>query len=332
MVNVARLLGKWRRRDTTDPIYPEKRYMVTSSSTLNTVTFAKRMAKAKWCYMSLLPTFVLLGIFKLYPAINALWKSFYKWKMSNYTSPRFIGIRNYSTLLSDGDFWGSFLTLLACICWGFFTTFAIVMPITYLVYKLGKYRTGALLKRLYVIPMMVPMMVIILYWKFFFEYNFGILNGLLRSIGLENLTHVWLGERSTALPSLLFTGFPWLSGFAFLILLAGFQSIDVSLTEAADLDGASPLRKFLSIDVPLIIPQAKILIILGIIAGLQQYGLQMIMTDGGPAGATLVPGLVMYHQAFVYGDLGYGSTLGVVLFLMILLFTIVSNRLIKSRK
>lgn len=78
----------------------------------------------------------------------------------------------------------------------------------------------------------------------FYNYNDGILNTILKSVGLENLTHVWLGEKATALPSLLFLGFPWIGRFGFLILLSAFQSIDTSMHESAEIDGANSLTNF----------------------------------------------------------------------------------------
>ncbi len=291
-----------------------------------------RVFRARWIYATLAPSFLLLALFNLYPALDAIRKSFFFWKMSNYHSARFIGLRNYLDLFQDVVFWKSFGTLSIFILWGFFVTFCILMPVTYLVYRLGDSRSGKWIQRLYVIPMMVPGMVIILFWRFFYDYHYGILNTLLKNIGLSESTHVWLGEKATALPALLFMGFPWVGGFGFLILLAGFQGIDTSLHEAAKIDGAKALDQFFHIDIPLIIPQAKILIILGMIGGLQQYGTQMIMTRGGPDYSTTVPGLIMFDTAFKLQNFGYGATQGVALFIIILLITMVNNKYIRSKE
>ena len=117
--------------------------------------------------------------------------------------------------------------------------------------------------------------------------------------------------------------------FQSFLLLAGFQGIDKALHEAAQLDGATALQMFLRIDVPLIIPQARLLIVLGMIAGIQQFGTQMIMTNGGPAGTTTVPGLIMFKTAFTYSNLGYGTTLGVALFAIIMVVTLLLNKYIR---
>lgn len=306
----------------------EKNY---SNEKVKDLSVIQNIFRAKWIYLGLLPTFFLLGVFNLYPAFEAIRKSFFYWKMSNLKGVKFIGFDNYIRLFSDGEFWHAFLNLGIFVIWNFFTTFVILMPVTYLVYKLGDSSSGKWFQRLYVIPMMVPSMVLILFWRLFYDYYFGMLNVILKSIGLGDLARVWLGETATAMPSLLFMGFPWISGFAFLILLSAFQGIDTSLHESAKIDGAKALQQFFKIDIPLIIPQVKILIIINMIYVLQQYGTQLVMTQGGPNGATTVPGLIMYDTAFTIGDLGYGSTIGVALFIIILVVTIFNNKFIQYR-
>lgn len=290
----------------------------------------KKIIKDKWIYVALLPSIAFLVVFMIYPVYEAITKSFFDWKMSSFVNPEFIGFQNYIDILKDGLFWKSFGILLIFILWGFVTTMFFVVPVTYLVFKLGEGGAGRFFQRAYVIPMMVPTMVLTLFWKFFYEPNFGMLNNILNMVGKENWTHVWLGEKGYAVLSLLFMGFPWVSGFGFLVILAGFQGIDKSLHESAEIDGANSIHKFSKIDIPLIIPQLKILIMLGMIAGIQQFQNQMIMTNGGPDYSTYVPGLLMYKNAFAYGNLGYGSAIGVLLFIIILGFSIFANTKIKK--
>ncbi|MFD2330562.1 carbohydrate ABC transporter permease [Cohnella sp. GCM10020058] len=288
--------------------------------------------KVIFAYLALTPTFALLFVFSLYPAIKAFINSFYYMNFNNMRNTRFVGLDNYQTLLGDATFWKSFYNLGLFIAFGFISTFFVLMPVTYLVFRLGEGRWGKWIQRLYIIPMVIPFTVLILFWKFFYEYNFGILNNALKSLGLDAYMHVWLGEQATALPAILFVGFPWITGFGFLILLAGFQNNDPALHEAAKIDGASGGQIFLKIDIPLVLPQIKILIVLGMIAGIQQFGTQLIMTNGGPNGATIVPGLLMYQTAFTNGNIGYGSTIGVFLFAITLVITFINNKFIRSRE
>ena len=272
----------------------------------------KKRLKEKWCYLGLLPTFLLLIVFQLYPAVDSLYRSLCRWKTSNYFSPEFDGFANYLRLAGDREFFGSFAVLFVFVLVGFITTFAVNMPVTYLVYRLGAGRIGRFFQRALVIPMMVPAMVLTMYWKFFFSNRDGILNTILIYLGKQDWCRIWLADHDLTLWCLQLIGFPFIGGFSFLILLSGFLNIDASLGEAAQLDGATAWDKFIRIDVPLIIPQMKILSILGMIAGVQAFSTQMIMTNGRYG--TMVPGLLMYQTAFTKGNYGYASSMGVVLF------------------
>lgn len=289
------------------------------------------IARHRWTYLALLPCFAFVGVFLVYPVADAVIRSFFEWRMAAFYSPSFVGLANYGEILSDPAFHASLLVMLAFYARMLVVTFLVTLPVTYLVYKLGDSGFGRVFRTLYVVPMMVPMMVIMLYWRLFYEPNYGMLNNVLAMVGHEELTRVWLGERGTALGSVLAMGFPWVEGFSFLVLLAGFQGIDESLHEAADLDGATAMQKLFHIDLPLVVPQARILLILGTIGTIQGFHVQLIMTDGGPNYATTVPGLMMYKQAFAYGNLGYGAAIGVILFLTILLATVILNRVFKRQ-
>ena len=266
----------------------------------------------------------------VYPVFHAFAMSMTDWRMSDFNNPDFVGIENFISILKDPLFWKSMMNLVIFILWGFISTMCWMLPVTYLVFKLGTGFAGRFFQRAYIFPMMVPGMVITLFWKFFYEPNYGMLNSILRLVGKEEWAMIWLGDHKTALAALLFTGFPWIGGFGFLVILAGFQSIDSNIHEASVIDGANAFRQFTRIDLPLIIPQIKILVMLGMINGIQQYTNQMIMTNGGPNYSTYVPGLMMYKSAFNYGKLGYGAAIGVILFILIFLFTIFTNKRIKS--
>lgn len=288
-----------------------------------------KIMKAKWCYIALLPTLLFLIIFMLYPAIDGIVKSTYDWTQANYFNPKFIGVDNYVKLFGDRVFWESFGVLLIFVAWGLLTTFGINMIISYLVCKLGNSFFGRFTQKAYVIPMMVPGMVSTLYWRFFYDYQNGILNKCLEMVGLGDYTAIWLGNDQTALLSVLFVGFPFVGGFSYLILLAGFQAVDRSLHEAADLEGITALKKFFKIDIPMVMPQIKILLILNMIGAIQQFATQMVMTNGRYG--TMVPGLYMYQTAFSYGNYGYASAMGVVLFLIILIITIIQNKYVNQK-
>jgi len=203
---------------------------------------------------------------------------------------------------------------------------------------------------LFVVPMIIPMMVYLLIWKFFFESK-GVLNMILSKVGImallarmaewfgwgeafANGDPAWLGESYLLIPAFIIWGFPWVGVVGVLIYLAGLQSISESTYEAADLDGVTPFGKFLYIELPLIMTQVRINLVLMIIGTLQTYGLILILFDenGGPGGRLLVPGLYMFRKAFKEGLAGYACCIGMVIFVFILILTEINNRFVRVEK
>ena len=138
------------------------------------------------------------------------------------------------------------------------------------------------------------MVVTILVWRWLYAFDGGI-NIMLQTVGLETLTRSWLGDRGTVLYSIMFVGFPFVAGLNFLIYLAGLQGIAPELLDAAVVDGASAFQRFFHVELPLIRGQIRLLVMLTIVFWLRSFELPMIMTDGGPGWASMVPGLRMYQ-------------------------------------
>lgn len=205
---------------------------------------------------------------------------------------------------------------------------------------------------LFVIPMIIPGMVNLLIWKFFYDPNQGILNTMLYKTGLmdvlvwldanvlnlgvfkEGRPPSWLGDVNLVIPSLIFWGFPWVGIVGVLLYLAGLSSISQDVYEAADLDGVNWFQKFTRIEFPLILTQVRINLIMLIIGTLQAYGdILIILGDaGGPQGVALVPGLYMFRSAFVEGYAGKACAVGLILFVFILTLTEINNRYVRVEK
>jgi raffinose/stachyose/melibiose transport system permease protein len=202
-----------------------------------------------------------------------------------------------------------------------------------------------------VLPMIVPGLVTLFIWKFFYDPNFGILNKVLEATGLKyflvrldqifgwdvfhaDIPIAWLGEPGLIVPALIIWGFPWIGAVGVLIFLAGLQSIGTEVYEAADLDGVTAFQKFLYIEFPLIMTQVRLMLILMVIGTLQGYGLQFLLLgeDGGPGGRGMVPGLWMFNRAFIAGELGYACALGLFLFVFILALTLINNKFVRVDK
>lgn len=220
-----------------------------------------------------------------------------------------------------------------------------------LIHRLKSERAQYIYRVLFVVPMIIPLMVNLLVWKFFYDPNQGVLNIILYRTGLMDLLvwvdglfgwgsfkpgmpPSWLGDVNLVIPSLIFWGFPWIGVVGVLLYLAGLSSISQDVYEAADLDGVNWFQKFTKIELPLILTQVRINLIMMVIVTLKTYGQILIILgdSGGPNGVALVPGLYMFKNAFVEGYAGKACAVGLVLFAFILILTEVNNRYVRVEK
>ena len=185
---------------------------------------------------------------------------------------------------------------------------------------------------LFVIPMLVPPVVIWVIWKFIYS-DAGFLTTFLEFIGQHDWIYGWLSHPKTALLAVAFVGFPFAYGFNVLIYYTGLTNIPDSLLESAKLEGAPPFLMFFKIHLPMVLSQVKLLLVVTIIAVLQGFESVYVLTgDGGPGFETMLPGLYMFFNGFTYNRMGYACAIGVVLFLMMLIFTILNNKYIRSEQ
>jgi raffinose/stachyose/melibiose transport system permease protein len=279
-------------------------------------------------YLFLLPTFSLLILFSYYPIASAFFHAFTEWRGSGATT--WLGLANFRELLSDavmGEATRNALVLLLA-----HVAIALTVPllVAEMIFALRSERAQYVYRVLFVIPMVVPGVVVLLIWGFFYDYNLGLLNQSLALFGLGQYKQAWLGDARLALYSLILMGFPWVGGFPLLIYYAGLQNISTDVFDSARIDGATGLGRFRFIDLPLLMGQIKLLLVLGFIGGLQGFQTQLLLTNGGPAYATMVPGLHLYQNATAFDRMGYACALGVLLFLAILGITYLNLKYLRS--
>lgn len=306
-------------------------------------------ARREWkLYLFVVPSLLLVGTFSYFPAASAIYHSFFDWQGGD--AKMWVGLANFRRALGDTTLWQSFGTV---SCLMLFNLVKMVPSIfmAVLIHRLRSDRWQYLYRVLLVIPMIVPHLVTLFIWKFFFDPNLGILNRLLDVTGGKSvlvwLDHAlgwgvffdqvpigWLSQPELILPSLFLWGFPWIGAVGVLIYLAGLQSIGSEVYEATEIDGVGPLGKFFYIELPLILSQVRLSLVLLIIGTIQGYGLQLLLLGdgGGPGGRGMVPGLWMYNRAFIAGDFGYACAIGIVLFTFILLLTWLNNRYVRVDK
>lgn len=289
--------------------------------------FSYRTVETLTCYALILPTLVLLAIFNFYPFILAFYNSFFNYEVGGDRS--FIGLGNYIEYMGDPTLVPSFLHM------GFMTGWALVVGITVplivakLIFSLKSEKMKYIYRLVFLVPIVVPGVAVQLIWQGLYSEN-GLVNEFLRLIGLDMLTRGWLTDPATALLAIVFIGFPWCAGINILIFYAGLAGIPTSVHEAAELDGAKGVGKFLRIDVPMVLSQVKLLVVLTIIMGVQAFENVFILTQGGPGFETMVPGLWMYMNAFNFQRMGLACAIGVILFLIIFGLTALNLKYFKS--
>ncbi|WP_022884772.1 carbohydrate ABC transporter permease [Glaciibacter superstes] len=280
----------------------------------------KRVVIRWWIYLALLPLAVFIGYFAYYPAVSAIFWSFFHWQPAAEST--FLGFGNYITMFSDQIWWSSFRNL------GLIFLFAVVswvFPLlaAELLISLRSARWQFTMRTLLIVPMAFPGVVTALVWGFFYSPNDGVINQTLKALGLEALAQNWTGQESTALLSLLFVGFPFIAGLPFLIFYSSLQNIPTEVLEAAQLDGVGRFARFWQIDLPLMASQVRILLFLAVVGTLQYGFVAYILTAGGPDNATMVPILRMINVAFQGGDWGYSAALSTTLFLITIIISAV---------
>jgi raffinose/stachyose/melibiose transport system permease protein len=184
-------------------------------------------------------------------------------------------------------------------------------------------------KYLLVLPIVLPPLILIEVWAYLLQPQYGLIDVFLGAAGLPQPT--WLTDPHLALVSILLIGFPWISNLGFLIFLGGLQNLPKDVLDAAVIDGVGALKRVFTIDIPLLLPQFRIVVILSGIYAVQNFIPILLLTNGGPGTATLVPGLDMYQSAFQNDQYGYGMAIGTLLFVVMLAFTLIALRLLRPR-
>lgn len=271
-------------------------------------------------YLFIAPMLILTVSLVIIPILLSGVISFSNWNfVSGLDGFKFVGLDNYSQLLQDESFHRSLynnLIMIAVVPVAMFL--ALVLAV--LINKATYFKT--FFKVIYFMPFISSFVAIALLWRVLYHPNNGPINGFLRSIGVEH-PPMWLADPKFALISVMII-MVWTSlGFNMVIYLAGLQNISRDLYEAADVDGASPLRQFFRITLPMLSPTSFFLLITGIVGSFKVFDLIMVLTGGGPAGSTSVIVYYLYEVAFVNLESGYASAMGIILLILILLVTLV---------
>jgi len=272
----------------------------------------------------LLPYFLLFCVFKLGPIIANFVVSGYD--LDIVGEGTFVGLKNYATLLKDRLFWVALKNTLYYL--------GLVGPVNvigglFLALLLNHHIRGRTIARTAVfMPYVIMVTVVGVLWRWILESRHGILNYYLGFFGIEPVP--WLTSPSTAMIGIFIASVWWTIGYNTVIFLAGLQDVPRELVEAAQIDGASPLRKLISVILPCLRPTTFFVVLTTIIYSLQVFGQVYTMTGGGPRYATLTVVQYLYIAGFRLFRLGYSATISAVLFAVILAMSLGVLRFLKQ--
>jgi raffinose/stachyose/melibiose transport system permease protein len=275
------------------------------------------------------PALIAYAVFVLRPLASTIQYSFYDW--NGISVATWVGIDNYVRLFTDPDLVGPILNAFQLILY-----FSIV-PVTFgliaaaVIRKFGTSRLAIVSRTVLFLPQVIPLVAAGIMWTWLMATD-GAINQFLRAIGLGALARPWLGDFDTALPAVGVIG-AWVSlGLCMLLLLAGMTKIDPALYEAARLDGAGPVREFVSVTLPSVRQELGVALTITVISALRSFDIIYISTQGGPGNSTLVPGLEIYYLAFFEREIGQASALAVALTVMVLAVVLPLHRITRGRE
>lgn len=255
----------------------------------------------------LIPAVVVFLIYFIYPIGFLAYTSLMKW--DSITPMEFVGLDNFRRLLEDSVFHKSLLNTLA---WGAAAVF-IHIPMAMIVAMIlsRKIAGWKFFRTVFFIPNLISTLALAMLWQFIYNGEFGLLNELLQFLGLGSWQHNWLGELHTAFPALIGQWIFYI-GFFMIIFMSFISTIDPSLYESAQIDGASVLKQEWHITLPLLKPALSIAVLLSLTDTLKNFEAPFLLTNGGPINQTMVLSLHIYNKMVSY-QYGYANTLAVML-------------------
>lgn len=277
-------------------------------------------------YLFILPTVLGLLLFTVGPVFVSFGLSFFQWNV--ISDATFVGTQNYQQLANDPRALGSFVTTAQFVALAVTLQLAVSLLLALGVQAIKKAWLRYFFRTAFFLPLLTSAASISIVLAYMFHQDFGVINYYIRQLGLPAIP--WLNDAGWALITVVLT-YVWQQiGFTFIVFLGGIGGISKDVLEAADLDGATGWRRFWDITLPMLSPTLLFAAVVGIIGALQVFAEPYVMTNGGPGDATRSVVMVLYESAFSFLQIGYGSTIAVLLFILILLVTAIQFKLARS--
>lgn len=281
-------------------------------------------------YLSILPVFLVIALFTIYPVLYSLWISLHRYVLTQPKSHPFVGLRNFSETIGSYYFTNSIAVT------GIYAVAAVLGVIVFgllvALFLNTRVRTAGIVKILILLPWAIPAVTSGLLWKWLLNADFGALNGLLYSLGIINNYIPFLATPELARVSLILAQI-WKEGpLAAIFFLAGLQLIPKEIYETARIDGGGNWRIFWHITLPLLRPTLLVVLVYETMTAVLTFDIIAVMTGGGPADATALISWFAYAEIFKNLNLGHGSALAFVIALITLVLIILYLRALRTEE
>ncbi len=278
---------------------------------------AIRAREQRTGWMLLLPALIMLLLVFAYPILRAFWLSLFTQNLGTQLKLVFSGLDNYGRMVGDGRFWQSMWNTTVFTAGSVFLELILGMGVALVLNQ--AFRGRGIVRTISLLPWALPTALMGLAWAWIFNDQYGVVNDILRRVGVIDTGISWLGDPTLAMIAVILADVWKTTPFIALLLLAGLQSISGDLYEAHSIDGATAWQSFWKITVPLLMPQIVIALLFRFAQAFGIFDLIQVMTGGGPAGATETVSIYIYGTVMRYLDFGYGAALVVVTFVLLVL-------------
>ncbi len=279
----------------------------------------------------LLPSIVFLATFVYFPLVQNFYNSFFDFSVFSQKKT-FVGFENFKNLLGDKVVLTAIGNNFKYMIISVFLQVGFALVLAYILEDKIFRKAAPILRVIYFMPVMVSISVIALLFGFIYNPQMGILNSFLELIGLEEWAKPWLGNSSTAIYAVIAMS-QWQSiGFIMMLFIVAIQKIPQELYEAADIDGAGKIRKFISVTVPQVRETIFVNTLITVTGSMLVFNEPYILTNGGPGFSSITMSVHMYQQGFVKDNMGYASTIAIVIFMITAILAVIQIRLSRTGK
>lgn len=279
--------------------------------------FAAMRRRHTWVpWLFLAPNLAVFGLFMFFPLLYAAYMSFHDWSLIG--TAQFTGLDNYQGIATDGLFWRSLVQTLIYTVGTVPPAIALGLAVALLLNR--RLRGRLIVRSIFFLPVIIAGVVVALLGAWLFNDNYGVVNAVLGRIGIGPIA--WLTSPQWALLSLIIVTLWTRIGFCMVVYLAALQSVPRDVYEAAHVDGATGWERFRWITWPFLGPTTFLLVVINVIYSFHVFDLIYVMTGGGPGFSTTVLVQYIYQQAFELGNMGYATALGVVVYFLMMAFTL----------